>query len=378
MSIPSVLVATAVSVTMSFGGMSTAPASQPEAVEAAEAKDAEDDVETEAEEEEAPEAEPTSQPDADLEDALVEEARERYVEGGLLFEGRRYIDAAGAYERSYAAVPIGKTLYNAALSYEKGGDIVRAVDAYQRYLNLPPCPAPQEHCAERREEVSGTVAKLRTKVGELSIEVDEGVDLRGIEIGDRTVPPEDFPLVLAPGHYEIRERGYGRDEVRIREIDIVAGQVFSLLVVDFDTPLPIFDEPKGTGGTPGAAPSRRLDEEERRGRLRIAFYSGVGVTAAAGIATGVVGALTLDAYQTYKGRCKGDDVDCTGTSFPADEKRRFDQLQPATNALIGVTAALGITTVVLGLFAFTGRKGAGARASVVRVSPVPGGVHIRF
>ncbi len=316
----------------------------------------------------------TSEPSVSLDDALYEEAYNRYVEGKELFLQRRYLDAGAAYRRSYAAVATGRALYALALSYEKGGDIVQALEAYRRYVELPECPAPEDHCASRRVEVQGIVAKLRTKVGELSIEVDDGVELLGIEVGDRIIPAEDFPIILAPGHYEIRERGYGPGDVRIREIDLEAGQVFSLLVVDFNTPSqPIPSE--GSDPGPPSSPRNRLTEEERRRRLRIAFYAGLGATGVAGIATGVVGGLTLRAYRDQEDRCRGT---CPDTVYPLEERERVEQLRPVTNALVGVTAGLGITTVVLGLFAFTGKQGRGSRASVTRVTPTPGGVRVRF
>lgn len=317
------------------------------------------------------------EPPGSLDDALYEEAHDRYIEGNDLFLQRRYLDAGAAFRRSYAAVATGRALYALGLSYEKGGDLVQALEAYRRYLDLPDCVPPELHCAAMREEVQGIEAKLRTKVGELSVEVDDEVELLGIEIGDRIIPAEDFPIILTPGHYEIRERGYGPGEVRIREIDVEAGQVFSLLIVDFgaaETP----PSESVTDPGPPSRPSNRLTEEERRRRLRIAFYSGVGVTAAAGIATGIVGGLTLRAYRDQEDRCRGEGIDCSGTVYPLDERERVEQLRPVTNALVGVTAGLGITTVVLGLFAFSGKRGAGARASVTRVTPTPGGVRVRF
>ncbi len=317
------------------------------------------------------------EPTPSLDDALYEEAHDRYVEGKELFLQRRYLDAAAMFRRSYAAVPTGRSLYAAGLSYEKGGDLVQALEAYRRYLDLPDCPAPELHCAGHRSEVTESEAKLRAKVAELSIDVDDGVELLGIEIGDRIIPVEDFPIILAPGHYEIRERGYAPSEVRIREIDVEAGQVFSLLIVDFG----VSDKPPSSEVVdpgPPSRPSNRLTEEERRRRLRVAFYSGVGVTAVAGVATGIVGGLTWRAYRDQKDRCRGEGVNCTGTVYPMEDRERVEQLRPVTNALVGVTAGLGITTVVLGLFAFTGAKGKGARASVTRVTPTPGGVRVRF
>ena len=362
-------VSLAVSLCMSSSGIVQEPApAEPE-----------QPVAEETEPEPTPKPEPAAQPEPDLGDALLVEARERYIEGGRLFGSRRYLEAAAAYERSYAAVPVGKTLYNVALSYEKGGDYVSALDAYLRYLDLPGCPAPQEHCADRRGEVTDTVTKLRGKVGTLSIMIDEGVEVQGFEIDDRFIPPEDFPLVLTPGRYEFRVRGLRRNEVRTREVEILAGQITSLVIGPFNAPDPAFDgEPRKTDGDGVAAPSRRHTEEERRRRLRIAFYGGVGATALAGVATGVVGGLALQAHNEFESRCRGDGVDCTGSTYPEDAFDRVQQLRPVTNALIGVTAGLGITTVVLGLFAFSGRQGEGARASVTRVEPSPGGVRVRF
>ncbi len=345
--------------------------------------DAESVLQTEATdvESEAPSLAETANTDANPEapagpeDVMYVEAYDRYLEAQGLFDLGLYLDAGAMFRRSYAAVPMGRTLYAVGLSYEKGGEVIPALEAYRRYLGLPDCPAPEDRCAANRSEVQGIVAKLRARVGELSIEVDDGVELLGIEIGDRMVPPEDFPIIVPPGHYVLRERGYGKGDVRIREIDIDAGQVFSLLVVDFDAPTTPPPEQVTDPGPP-SSPSNRISDEERRRRLRIAFYGGVGVTAAAGIATGVVGGLTLSAHNTYAGRCTGT---CgPGDGYPEDAEQRFDRLKPVTNALVGVTAGLGITTVVVGLFAFSGKRGRDSRASVTRVTPTPGGVRVRF
>lgn len=314
-----------------------------------------------------------------LGDALREEALERYVEGGVLFERREYLKAAAAFERSYAAIPGGITLYNLALSYEKGGDVVRALQAYVRYLDLPDCPTEEPSCADRRGEVTKTVEKLRGKVGVLAITIEDGVDIRGIEIDDDIIPPEDFPLVLEPGKFEIRVRGRRRGEVRVRPIEIEPGQRTSLFIEGFDKPPApkVVDdaEPKGPSTAP---PSGRMTEEERKRRLKIAFYGGVGLTALSGLAVAVTGGLTLQAYNRQDERCRGEGVDCSGTEFPAADRDRVEQLRPITNTMVGVTAGLGLVTVVVGLFAFSGKNGAGARASVTRVAPAPGGLRLRF
>lgn len=315
----------------------------------------------------------------DPDEALRKEAHDRFNDGNNLFFERRYLEAATEYQRSYAALPSGKALYNLGFAFERGGDFVNALDVYNRYLALPDCPTPDHHCADHRAEIERIRYELRDKVGTLAITLDDGVELQGIEIGDRIIPPGDFPLVLAPGHYELRVRGIRRQDVRTREVDVEAGRITSLLIPTFSALEPRVDPPKRRERDEDdtVPPPNRLDQAERRRRLRIAFFGGVGLTAAAGIATGVVGGFTLQAYRRYDRRCKGEGVDCTGTVRPAEAEQRFGTLQPATNALVGVTAALGITTVVLGLFAFSDRKGPSTRAST-RVTPAPGGLAIEF
>lgn len=363
-------VALAVAVTMSSAGMSIAPPS-----------DVEQPVEGGPDEHESAADGPAgvSQGGNPLQGALMQEAVKRFEEGNDMFRERRYLEAVAAYERSYAAVPNGYVLYNLGLAYEKAGDYVRALDANLRYVALPDCVGEEFLCAVNREEVEATITKLRGKVGTLSLMVDDGVEVRGFEVDDRFLPPEDFPLVLTPGRYELRVRGIRRHEVRTREVAIEAGQITSLVIGPFNEPEPALD-PGGQQpeGDDVAGPTVRIDEEARRRRLRIAFYGGVGATALAGVATGVVGGLALRAHNEYEARCRGAGVDCTGSTYPQDAFDRVEQLRPVTNALIGVTAGLGITTVVLGLFAFSDRQGAGARASVTRVRPSPGGVRVRF
>ncbi len=351
------------------------PAVPPKSADASAA----DEVEQEDGRSEPEETEKTEKTDdgPTLEDALYEEAVERFEEGGRLFARRRYLEAAAAYERSFIATAVGNTLYNLGLSYEKGGNIVRAIEAYERYVALPDCPAPQDLCANRRSEVRNTILELKKQVGELTILVDEGVELRGIEIDGSLIPPEDFPLVLEPGRFELRIRGRRRGQVRTRSVEIDAGQRTSLLISGFEPPTKPQVRPDPIVDDRPERENRRISEQERRRRLKIAFYSGVGLTALAGIGVGVTGGLTLRAYNAQKDRCRGEGQNCFGTDYPADERDRVERLRPVTNALVGVTAALGITTVVVGLFAFS-RESDGSSGGVTRVQAGPGSVRIRF
>lgn len=298
-----------------------------------------------------------------LQQSLIEEAATHFVEGRRLFTRGEYVDAAVEFERSYSAYPSGEALYNVGLSYEKGQRPVDAIVACQRYLELSDCKTAGElHCARKRDEVTETTARLRQRVGVLEIVVEDGVDLRAIRVDGREIPIADFPIFLEPGSIEIKLLGRERDQVRTRTAKLEPGQRTSLLVGPFFVPPPVVirdpDDPD-----PGPSPE---DLARRRLRLRVSFWTGLGATVASGAAVGVLGGLTSLYKRRFDARCKGEGVDCSGTTHPTDREQGFNRLKLATNVMVGVTAGVGMVTAILGVFAFSGPKAATSRASTQR------------
>ena len=307
----------------------------------------------------------------------MDQAIRHFVEGQRLYDAGQYVDAAHEFERSYTAIRSGLTLYNIALSYEKGGLHVPAIQAAMQYLELPDCEAlgragPTRNCTTRRGEVEQTVERLRRQVSELVLAVEPNVELDEVRISGRVVPLEDFPLLLTPGPVEVEVRGTQPDQLKTRIVRLNPGETSRLYIGPFPAEQVVVRPDPGSNPPPSEDPrvvaERRAfrEAEERRTRaLRIAFWTGTAFTAASGVATAVLGGLTAAAKKDYdEGFCEEPCVCVDPPCYPFAERDRFESLKPATNAMAGVTAGLGLVTVVVGILAFTrGSRGSDRRPS---------------
>jgi len=320
--------------------------------------------------------------------AKIEQATEHYKEGKRLYGSGLYVEAAIEFERSYAAVPAANTLYAASLAYGRAGKTVEAVRSLERYLALPDCSQwpPEQRpidCTELRADAEKSLAEQRRRVGELTLKIADGVELREIRVGGRTIPVEDFPLLMLPGTVDVELFGMGPDDRRTRPAYITGGEVYEVYVAPFQ--VDIIPTPPVVGGDP--VEDDRLRREQRQRRLKITFWSGVGLTAASGVAAGVMGGLTryyLDRF--YEELCEANchELDENGdfvldengdpipldTGFPLERQRTFERYKPVTNALVGVTIGLGVTTALVGAFAFR-KRGEQERAG-------PTSAHVRL
>ena len=333
--------------------------------------------------EEEPEDEATSA--ADIErarrDIRVQEAERHYVEGMALFNRQRYREAAAEFERSYAAIPAARTLYSIGLSYERAGQTIPAIEACERYLALPDCSEPDVdmlQCAEQRVEVGRSVERLRRFVGELHLELAPGTELREVRVGGRIVPLDDFPVLLMPGPTEVELFGLEPEDHRVRLPRITAGETYVLRVAPFGSvPPPRLDVQPKDDDEPDRPIRDPAEERRRQQQLKTAFWAGLGLTAASGITAATLGGLTLRDKQRFV-LCESPcpmPGEPGHIPFPETIDERFPRLRVATNAMIGVTAAFGVATVVLGALAFSRRDRSAQRANVRLTGP---GLSIRF
>jgi hypothetical protein len=301
-------------------------------------------------------------------DVRVQVAERHYVDGMVAFNRGRYGEAAAEFERSYAAISAARTLYSIGLSLERAGRTIAAIEAYERYLALPDCTdagADMLRCAEQRKEVARSVEKLRSFVGELQLDLSPEVKLREIRVAGRVVPLEDFPLLLMPGPTEVELYGLEPEDHRVRLPRITAGEVYVLRVTPFvRVPPPRLepDKPPVTGPS-----ARELEEQRRRtAMMKRGFWAGVGVTLATGATTGILAGFRLREERRFI-LCQ---TECPPPGhpdhipYPEAVERRFKALSTTTNVMIGVTAAFGLATVVVGALAFSRRDRSAQRANV--------------
>jgi tetratricopeptide (TPR) repeat protein len=302
----------------------------------------------------------------------LEQATLHWQEGERLYQNGRYAEAAVEFERSYAAVPAAATLYSVALSYERAGKPVEAVRALRRYLALPDCAArPPEartiDCTAQRPQAEEALAEQQRRVGELTIALGDGVKLREVRVAGRTVPLEDFPLLLLPGTVDVEVFGLGPDERRSRPAYITAGETFTLYVAPFES-----ETVRVTGPKPPDTAVDELRLEQRQRRLKVAFWAGAGLTVASGVVTAVTGGLARYHQQRfYSEKCPAEcwEMNADGSPkqdadgnvifldrpYPTDHEAALARYRPITTALVGVTLGSGVATALIGAFAFRKR-----------------------
>lgn len=309
----------------------------------------------------------------------TEQATLHWQEGKRLYQNGRYAEAAVEFEKSQVAWPAAATLYSMALSYERAAKPVEAVRALQRYLALPDCSdvPPEEGtmgCTQQRAQAEQALAEQRRRVGELVIALGEGVELREVRVAGRTVPLDDFPLVLLPGTVDVEVFGLKPDERRSRPAYITAGESFTLYVAPFDSESQVVRSP--VLPPPNDDPVDELRLERRQRQLVAAFGVGAGLTAASGVAMAVTGGLALYHQRRFDTElcpnpCVVLNEDGTpmldpngntiprGTAendvYPDDHEAELARYRPIANALMGVTVGLAVATALVGTFAFRKR-----------------------
>jgi hypothetical protein len=330
---------------------------------------------TEAEAKDAPEpSEPTPRVLAPS-DPRPDEAARHWQAGRALYDKGSYAEAAAEFELSYAAVPFAATLYSVGVSYERAGKPVEAVRAFRRYLELPDCPdappeEPKAFCTAQRSEAEQALEELRPRVGELAIELGEGVKLSQVKVAGRTVPLDDFPLVLLPGTIDVEVFGLRPNERRTRSVTIVGGEPQTFYVAPFEEPSVVVPPPRPT---PEVERDDERDDprlERRRRGLRTTFWVGTGLTAGSAVAMAVMGGLTLYHRKQFRQDLCGEVCeDPDAPPYPEDHELAFERYQPITNALVGVTVGLSVATALVGTFAFRKRPDAGKAGTRARTRP---------
>lgn len=319
----------------------------------------------------------------------VREAIKQYDYGLALMRQAKYAEAAAAFERSYASAEFGNTLFSIVTAYDAASSPVAALGAARRFMALPECEGAEgpanRPCGEldARFSIERDVRRLEALIGELDLDVQQGVILREIRVNGRVRAQRDFPLILLPGSYVVELVGPNKGDYREHPLEIEAGKASILTVLPFVRELDTGGGDGGEdggddGGADGGGRDRLIDPERRARFLKGFFWTSASLTAVSAVTLGVVGGLTLRERRLFKEeKCAAvcDEEMAEDHPYPHDRRDRFNQLLPVTNAMIGVTAALGVTTIVLGVFAFSKPRKRGEQA---RVTASPYGIAVHW
>lgn len=272
-----------------------------------------------------------------------QEAASHFKAGVRAFWQRKYAEAAESFEKANDTVPNHKALFNAADAWEKAGELVKAAQRFRAYLEIAP------ENTKARDDAQARLDELLTKVGRIDI-AGEGatnvtVDGESAQLGE---------MLVAPGDHVVAGIAHGTPVEK--RVSVEAGAILRVLI-----------EPPPPPPKPEPVLSNRTTEDDgvkaSEGMPPTVFYVGLGVT-------GVLAGATV--WSGLDTNSKRDDFDANPTAAGYDDGVAA---QRRTNILLGLTAAAGVTTAALGLFAVSWEDG---KSADVAIAPNGTTVRVRF
>jgi hypothetical protein len=243
-------------------------------------------------------------------------AARHFADGQKAFTAGDYPHAGDEFEAAYRDKPHYAPLWNAARSWQRAGEEVRAANLYARYLREAPADAPD------RDQATTALRALTSRMGRIELHAS-GVDK--LRLDGKGV---DAPIVyVAVGEHVAEADDKGRSVRKV--VRVAAGELVSVTLAP---------EPKVAPVVVGPPPPPPVPEPARKPLPPAVPIIGAVLTVAAG---GLAIASGLDT------RSKRD-------AFLDDRTQpRLDEAfssQTRTNILIGTTAGLGIITGVIAIF----------------------------
>ncbi len=259
-----------------------------------------------------------NEPDA----ATRDEAARRYARGVELYAEENFPGALAEFRRAQSLTGEYRVLYNMGQVCFQLHDYVCAMESFEKYLTLGGSKVP----ANRQTDVKSDLDKLRTRVGSLSIKVNE--DGANVVVDDvaRGQSPVS-PITLSAGKHRVSAAKEGMSSAS-QSVEIV-GQATSEVKLDL---VPLQSKQ--------VVITERVEVPKESG-LPTLSYVGFGVAGAFAAAGAVTGVLALSASSDLKSS------KFTGRDAPPDVEdlsTRTSTLAWTTNALFVASAAtLGLT-----------------------------------
>lgn len=280
---------------------------------------------------------------ADEKEEKGEKAKKHFLKGKALVEEGDYEKAIVELNASYELNPVPVVIYNIAICYDKLHKYANAMKYYRLFFIKK-----EDLSKEMKKDISDRIEELDEFIGLLALEVD----VKGAEVIIDGALVGHTPLeavFVETGEHDLSLRKVGFHDVK-KKFTVVSGETTELT----------FNMVKvGEGG--GEKQKKRLDEkrdekehdtgasESGTGKKKpgkrvnaAVFWSLVGLTGAAALSSVVTGALTVK-----KSRDVGKMYEDEEWQSVRDEGKR---LAITTDVLIGISAASGITALVLYFF----------------------------
>jgi hypothetical protein len=252
--------------------------------------------------------------------AGTDSARTHFEAGREAFAEKRYADAAKSFEAAANISPHPASFINAGEAWEKAGDAVHAIRAYERVRML------EQASEQDRNDAVSRIEQLRNEVGTIKL---VGSSKTRVLIGQESWHGGDRVFV-EPGKYLVRLPDI--DDAKAKRVEVAAGGVKSVRI---ESLLPSDDEPSSE---PTTAPVETPKPPTPEAGGGVSFTTGL-LLGTAVVATGAAVYFTI---QVVDSRNAFDE-------HPSrQEYDRFQQKKLLTNVNIGIAIiAASVGTVLL-------------------------------
>jgi len=275
--------------------------------------------------------------------AQVRVAAEAFDKGREAYKAEDYVEAAEQFEKADSNAPSPAALELAIRARDKAGELDRASTLMSLALKRHP---DDENLLKIASDLS---KRARATLYELTTNCDSPCDLT---VGGKSVhgaPDTQRLLYILPGTLTVRA-GWSDNRSDSKQVQAEAGGKGEVTFVAPSTPAAknMAEEPtEPVAAAPAPAPpSGDAADKKSSGWSPMVFYVGAGLTAVLGGITVWSGLDTVNNPGTdrVKNECGTQGESCALYQEGLSKQRR-------TNVLIGVTAGVGVGTLLVGLLA---------------------------
>jgi hypothetical protein len=237
---------------------------------------------------------PSSQPSGQGSDDARERAHDTFVEATAAHARGEYQQAARLFEEAYRILPRAAVKFNAGISWDLSGDLVRAADAYEAALDMGGLE--EDEARDARERLGA----LKRELGYVSVDEPVGAVVTVAHVERAPIPVR---LHVMPGTYEVHVESGSR--TADRSIHVAAGEVVDVRL-QLSAPPPVQAPPQPKPVTlPPLDPRRERPEHRATGPSVWSFVGLGGAAALSGLAV-FLGVRALEARDAFESSGRRD------------------------------------------------------------------------
>jgi tetratricopeptide (TPR) repeat protein len=259
--------------------------------------------------------------------AVAQNAAELDKKARAAFERKDFEVAARTFEEAYRLKPHPATQYNAALAWEKAGELARAADAFESALDSEGLDDGRATASRER------LAALKRQLGYAFVTKPIGATVSVAHAENLSIPAK---IHLAPGNHELTVRR-SDGTTSTETISVRAGEAVQVAVAAGGlNPSPIEPAPEDDPRPTPADPTEPDRADDSCSQCTWGWVAIGGAAVAAGVGT-YFGLKTISARDEFEDSDRQND----------DARERAIEARTASNVAFGVAVVAGTVGVIL-------------------------------